>query len=133
MALIVWKTDDVEDFVAEDVDVFLVVACVVDAFVVVACVVVARVVVVGDVVPFAVVEDFEEVDCEDLVDDTVLDVVRIDEDVVPDAETAYATIFASWKLTPPPGLTIARFGSCFTKGSLNVTTSSKGRLRAPEL
>lgn len=123
-----WETDDVEDFVAKDVDAFVVVACVVVACVVVACVVVA-----GDVVTFAVVEAFEVVNSEDLVDDTVLDVVPADETVVRDAETASATSFVSWKLTPPPGLTIARFGPCFTKGSLNVTTASKGRLRASEL
>jgi len=108
----------VDALVAEDVDVCLEVD--------------ALVVLVGDIVTFVVVEAFEEVDCEELVGDTVLDVVT-DETFVKYVETELGNSFAYWKLMPPPGLTIARFGSCFTKGSSNVITFSKGRLRASDL
>jgi len=63
----------VDAFMAEDVD-----ACLeVDVLVVLD----------GDVVAVVVVAALEEVDCEDLVDDTVLDVVPSDETVVKDVET----------------------------------------------
>mmetsp|Transcript_10660 Transcript_10660/g.20694 ORF Transcript_10660/g.20694 Transcript_10660/m.20694 type:complete len:183 (+) Transcript_10660:1149-1697(+) len=129
VALVVVDADDVDARVVE-VDAL---EAVVAVFVEVDTVVVVGFVVVGDVVDFVVVETFEEVVCEDLVDDTVLDVVLADETVVEDVDTAYATNFSSWKLTPPAGPTVARLVSGFIEGSPNVTNPSKGRLSASDL